>query len=131
MPEAAYAQDADRLLISSDDAGQAVTNVVTPRKRWGGLGKGLKELLDGVELHSIDPGGQVTMQLQWSLDGETWNTGSTFGAARTAVGQYSAAVTQASEMQYWVRTVATIQHAPTPTARKTAVISVWSHYKYT
>jgi len=84
MPEALYAQYADRLLISSDDAGKAVTDVVPPRERWEGLGKGLKEVLDGVEPHSIDRGGQVTMQLQWSLDGETWTTESTgtVGAAR-------------------------------------------------
>ena len=81
-------------------------------------------------MHDIDSGGQVTLQWQWSLDGESWNTGGSIGTARAATGDYSDAFSAASELQYWCRVVVKIEESPTPSSRKTAVISVFGHWKY-
>ena len=129
MQPALYINLCEDVLFSSNANGTPQTAVLTPKKYWG-LGLNLTEMVLGLRIRNLTPGGtgKVTIKWQWSLDGSTWLNSSMAAVVQTADGDTTHPFNTASQLMPWSRLILSVED--TGTSQITAQISAWSYCKY-
>jgi len=130
-PPAVYLVLCEDLTIQSSFNGNTQTHVVTPKAHWG-MGFNLSDFIAGLRIKSSsDPnaGAGVTLTWQWSLDGKSWNTGTTVISEKTSTGDYTGTHAVTAEQTPFVRLIVNVRDTAV-TAQKSANITVWAYYRF-
>lgn len=114
--------------VSSKANGTLREYVVTPKRYWG-LGLGATVFKAMLRIDQIDANTQVSVKLQWSIDGVNWQPGQVLISNKTVVGPYVGESTTAEEQIPYVRLLVAIQQE-TPSSQVDATVSVWTYARY-
>ena len=97
--------------------------------RYWALGLGATELKACLNIGEVEANTKVSVVLEWSLDGVNWNPGETLITDVTAMGDYVASSSVASQQTPFQRLAIEVKEN-TASAEVFATVSLWTYVRY-